>query len=185
MIPFKELLNPVTGVMDRIPWDPAKANVKLQEFRQAHLDRLNAEDCELAEKFSIGHMVKDGMLQTLEVSEGVSRDDRETVVGRDSHYVVNPVASQIKHTGAMLSDAFIPEWREFCSKPQNDDNVEYSVRAYVPKAIKGRTLPVARRKPQEVEEEGGEPVLSASAVEASTRERPRRLRRNRRSTGDV
>ena len=141
MIPSKEMLNPVTGCKDRIPWDYSKANAKLQSMRQAHCDRLNAEDCELARKAGIGHLVDEetGSLRTLELKSG----DSESIDGKEStvvngQYVVNHVASSIKHSGAMLKDALVSEWREFCSRPQNDDNVEYPVPAYVPKETRGR-----------------------------------------------
>jgi hypothetical protein len=150
MIPFKELLNPVTGFKDRIPWDASKANVKLQEMRQVHKDRLNAEDCARARQAGIGHLVDEdtGTLRTLELKTA----DAESVDGKEStlvngQYVVNHIASSIKHSGATLNDAFIPEWRTFCSRPQNDDNVEYPVPAYVPKETRGRSAVLTAPEP--------------------------------------
>lgn len=141
MRPFKELLNPVTGHKDRIYWDADKARIKIQEVRQGHKDRLNKDDCERAVQAGIGHMVDEttGMLRTVELvtPDGKSADGDESTL-RDARYVVNQTASSIKHSGAALNDAFIPEWRAFCSEPQNDDNVEYPVPAYVPKETRGR-----------------------------------------------
>ena len=159
MIPFKEMLNPVTGFKDRIPWSTDKANVKLRTMRQAHKDRLNAEDCDHARRSGIEHLIDEstGMLRTLELVEtgGNSRDGDEGTVGTNSQYAINPVASRIKHSGAMLNDAFIPEWRAFCSKPQNDDNVEYPMPVYVPKERSKRASVVSARGQGDVAEVGG------------------------------
>ncbi len=143
MRPFKEVMNPITGCKDRIPWDAAKARAKMLEIRQKHKDRLNAEDCERAKEIGIAKMIDEnhGMLGTIELKlEGApGTDGDESVIGSGGQYVVNPLAMQIKHSGAALNDAFIPEWEQFCSTPQNDDNVEYPSSVYTPK--EGRRSP--------------------------------------------
>src|SRR3989304_35199 len=99
------MLNPVTGFKDRIPWSADKANVKLRTMRQGPKDRLNAEDCDHAKRSGIEHLIDEstGMLRTLELVEtgGNSRDGDEGMVGKNSRYAINPIASQIKHSGAM------------------------------------------------------------------------------------
>lgn len=136
MRPFKELRNPVTGIMERIPWSEDRARAKLLEIRQRHKDRLNAEDCDRARAAGIGHLVdeKTNMLRTIElIADGDADGDEAVTMALSGKYQVNQMASQIKHSGAELNDAFIPEWRKFCSVPQNDDGVEYPMPPYTPK----------------------------------------------------
>jgi hypothetical protein len=132
--PFKELVNPVTGVMDRIPWHRDRAIAKLQEIRRKHKERLNAEDCERARQAGIGHMIDEklGVLGTIELKGAGAAADEEPIA-RAGNYVVDPLAARLKHDGRALKDAYIPEWQAFCSRPQNDDNVEYPTVTYVPK----------------------------------------------------
>lgn len=175
MRPFKELANPVTGFKDRIPWDADRSRRQLQAIRQRHVDRLNAEDCERAKQAGVGHLIDKatGTVQTVELASNnpVAADDRESTLG-SGQYVVNATASQIKHSGAMVLDAVIPEWREFCSKPQNDDNVEYPVADYIPRETRGRGVIMAS-------------PINATPVSVLTQERRKRGRPRRDAIGAV
>jgi len=148
MIPFKEVTHAETGVKQRIPWDWHRAQAKLQEFKRKHTARLNAVDIERAHAAGVNVPEGETVLRTF-VDDGTG------------NMVVDPIASKIKHGGADLNDAMIPEWQAFCSVPQNDDGVEYPMPTYKSKQatklnspITERELPPQRRGPGRPRKDG-------------------------------
>ena len=108
MRPYKEItLN--TGETKRVFWDEDKARAKHNEIRAQVIAEFNARDCEKAQSLGIGDLIKDGALQT-------------TVPDADTgKWLVHPLASEIKHSGADTTDEVCRRWHEFCSVPQEDD----------------------------------------------------------------
>ena len=121
MIPFTEYVHPETGRKHRMSWDRDRAKAKSDEFRQEAIDYFRKLDLERAKQ--VGLDVPEGAttLPTCRFNE-------------DGSFVVDPIASSIKHSGAQVNDRWIPRWQEFCSKPQNADDAEYATVTHKPKA---------------------------------------------------
>ena len=120
MKPFYEHINERTGRKERVYWDEARTDEKLQEIRQKHKDFLNARDVERARAAGIELPDDAKVLPTM-------------FLNADDVYEIDPIASRIKHSGAELNDMWIPEWQTFCSSPQSDEINTYPKPVYVPK----------------------------------------------------
>lgn len=127
MQPFKLVTIKETGLTQRIPWDLTKANAKLQAFRAESKEMLMARDVERGR--AAGADVSNGRLNVM-------------VADVNGNLQVDPIASKIHHSGAELNDDFIPKWREFCSRPQNEPEAEYAWMEYQPKESRRANMPV-------------------------------------------
>ncbi len=111
MIPFQMVKNEF-GQLRRVPWARDKSRAMLQIIRKAVADELNARDCQQAEAIGVGHMIKNGALQTCSCERGSNGGGT---------YIVNPLAAQVKHSGAEATDMVGKRWRAFCSESQADN----------------------------------------------------------------
>ena len=117
MVPFQNIANEF-GQMRRVPWAPEKSRAMLKIIRKGVADELNARDCREAVKMGVGNLVKHHKGEEFPVLQTA-----DCVRGKEGGgtYFVNPLASQIKHSGAEATDMVGKRWREFCSEPQADD----------------------------------------------------------------
>ena len=144
MFPFKEVTHSETGVKQRIPWDTAKANAKLQEFKRNAQGPLNERDISRARTAGADVPVGATVLATM-VDDG------------KGNMAVDPIAAKVKHSGAELNDSYIPAYQEFCSRPQNDDGVEYPTVTYKPKQPQRLNSPVQEKEIESARRGPGRP----------------------------
>ena len=93
---------------DGTPWSGDTANLALQELRRVVVVDLNKRD----EQLSRGRMNAENRYSPYHEQK---RED-----GTGSTFVVDPVLSSIKHTGAESTDLLQGRWGAFCATPQDE-----------------------------------------------------------------
>lgn len=101
-------MRPVNTDQDKKPWKPATSNLALQDIRRSAIDALNKRD----EQLSRGRLNKDNRFSPYREEK---RGD-----GTGSRFVVDPVLSEIKHTGEETIALTKSRWAEFCSEPRDE-----------------------------------------------------------------
>ena len=139
MRPFTEYVHPATGHKQRVSWDRDRSNAKLQEFCAKAKESLRVRDIERAR--AVG----------LQVASDISSLPT-CAFEKDGSFVVDVLASKVKHSGDEYSDLVTAGWQEFCSKPQNEEDAEYPMVMHKPRTTEIAEPPI--RTLEEVKAEG-------------------------------
>ena len=139
MRPFMEYIHPETGRKQRVEWDKDRSRAKMMEFRAEAIRYFVGRDIERAR--AAGITVADD-------APGLPTGEFQS----DGTFIVDPIASRIKHSGEEVKNRWLPRWQEFCSKPQNEEDAEYPMVTHKPRRVEIEEPPT--RTLEEVKTEG-------------------------------
>lgn len=129
MVPHNVMQTPM-GLEQRVPWQHATAQLKLEEIRAEVIEELRAEDRTKARRAGLA-VANDEILSSLKLE---TNDD-----DGGGKYVINPLAANCVHTGAETTDRLRDRWLEFCAKPQ-DESVAQKPAVYAKKVKQPETV---------------------------------------------